>query len=287
MSYNHCCCLDHATNTRRFGAGTSVAINLGMKAFVLSTLLLTLLAGPAALAQTPTDKLSVAERREAQKLAHTFARRLQRTKDLAPLVDEYFVSDFLTGYLQDTDERSLAFLDRSVAAQVSRAELRRYVIAELNWFYMSELYVFSKYAPGFDFEIAPEKIYPPDVLKVYLSDPRLRATIKDGVDDDSKLMVGTVEQMRTFVRKLEHVTRLLRKHAHRINAGHTRQYHETLADWTDRYSLYDPWLNTCEEPCLALPKGTRLIGIAIPSIELQLVKVNGRLRIVSAWFLIE
>ena len=287
MSYNHCCCLGHAIDIRRFGAGTSVAINLGMKAFVLLPALLLTLLTSHVFAQTPSDKLSADESREAQKLAHTFARRLLRTKDLAPLVDDYLVRDFLNGYLQDTDRQWLAFLDRDVAKQMSRAELRRYFIAELNWFYLCELYVFSKYTFRFDSDVPLEKLYPADVLRVFRSDPRTRATLGNNDVADSELMIGTVAEMRSFVKRLETASRLLRKHARRINAGHTRHYRETLVDWTDRYQLYEPWLTVCEQTCMALPKGTRLIGIAIPSIELQFTKVNGRLRIVSAWFLID
>jgi len=237
-----------------------------------------LLASPV-VAQNASDKLSPAETREAQKLAHTFARRLLRTKDLTPLVNKYFVPDFLNGYLKDTDPSWFLYLKRDVATQVSRAELRRYFIAELNWFYMCELYVFSRYSSRSDLDIPPEKMYPPDVLKVFRSDARLRATVEDKATDDSELMIGTVEQFRTFMQRLEDATRLLRKHARRINAGHTPQYRETLAEWTDRYSLYDPWLTHTNN--------TRRIDINIPSIQLQLARVNGRLRVVAAWFLVD
>jgi hypothetical protein len=252
----------------------------------LALVFILLLAGPA-FAQNPSDKLSPAEQHEAQTLARTFARRLLRTKDLGPLIDEYFVSDFLSGYLRDKDQEWFLCLKQDVAAQVSRAELRRYFIAELNWFYMGELYVFSRNSSRSVSNIPPDKLYPADVLKVLRSDPRMRATLDETGTDDSKLMIGSVKEFTTFRQKLERVTRLLRKHARTINAGHTPQYRETISDWTDRYSLYDPWLSVCEQACLTQPKGTRLIVINIPSIQLQLARVNGRMRIVSAWFLID
>lgn len=253
------------------------------KVFVVLTLLLS----SSAFAQDSKDKISVTESREALKLARTFSQRLQRTKDIAPLIDDYFAKDFMNGYVQDKDENWFIFLQRDVATKVSRAELRRYFIAELNWLYLCELYVFSKRSSRSEKDFLPEKIYPANVLKVFLSDTTMRATIEDKDFKESEIMIGTVERFRSFVLKLEHATRLLRKHARRINAGRTPQYRETLSDWTNRHHLYDPWLTTCEQTCLTMPKGTGLIVINVPSVQLQLAKVRGRMRIVSARFLLE
>ena len=255
-----------------------------MKTLVL---VFTLLLASPAFAQTPTDKLSPDEIQEAQKLARTFSRRLLRTKDITPLIDEYFVSDFLNGYLQDKDESWFMFLDRNIATQVSRAELRRYFIAELNWLYLAQLYMFSKYSSCSDMDLPLEKTFPADVLRLFRSDSRRNVTIGEKDVDDLELRVDTLENFPSFVEKLEHGTHLLRKHAVKINAGHTPQYRETFALRNKLNNFYEPWLSVCEQQWLTLPKGTRVIGITVPSIELHLAKVNGRMRIVSAWFLID
>jgi hypothetical protein len=252
-----------------------------MKALVLVFGLL--LACPA-FAQTPSDKPTPNEKREAQQLARAFARRLQRTKDLAPLVDKYFVSNFLDGYLQDRNYENVIFLlDRKVLEQISRAELRRYVIAELNWFYLSELYVFTKYSPRSTVDIPVEKTYPADVIQVYQSDPTIKSMMDDSATSEQDATIKTVERLTGLLQTLDRAASLLRKHARQINAGRTQQYRESV----NCFDLYDPWLQVCEAPCLALPKGTRLIGINVPSLQLQLAKVNGRLRIVWAGILVE
>ena len=252
-----------------------------MKSFLVPTLLL--------LASTSfaQERISADEMRQARKVARTFARRLQRTKDITPLIDDYFATDFLDGCLEGNEGNWFVFLDRDFAKKLTRAELRRYFIAELNWFYLCELYLFSKYSSVGDLELPPEKMYPPDVLKLFLNDPSMKATIETTGSDEQELLVSTADRFRSFVENLERAARLLRKHATRINGGRTRQYRETIADWKTRYYLYDPWLTSCEEQCFALPKDTKLIQVNTPSIQLWFARVRGQLRIVAATWLIE
>ena len=255
-----------------------------LKAFLVPALLL--------LANTSfaQDRISADERREARRMAQTFSRRLLRTKDIAPLIDDYFVADFLDGYLKGSEANWLAFLDRDFAKQLTRAELRRYFIAELNWFYLGELYVFSKYSSSQIGKLdlsSPEKLYPADVLKVLLSDPSIKTTVESEAADEQELLVRTPDRFRSLLVNLERAARLLRKHAIRINAGRTPQYRETVSDWKARYELYEPSLWPCDERCFALPKGTRLIQVNVPSIQLWFARVRGQLRIVAATYLID
>jgi len=235
------------------------------------------------------ERISADEMREARRVAQTFARRLQRTKDITPLIDDYFAPDFIDGYLQDNVSNWFIFLDHDFAKKLTRAELKRYFIAEMNWLYLCELYVFSKYSSlrTGDLDLPPEKMYPPDVLKIFLSDPRMKATLATTGSDEQELLISTADRFRSFVENLERAARLLRKYAIRINAGRTRQYRETLADWKTRYYLYDPWLTSCDEICLALPKGTKFIQVNIPTIQLRFARVRGQLRIVFAAYLVD
>jgi hypothetical protein len=256
-----------------------------VKAFIIPTLLLL---ANTSFAQITTERISAEEMREARRIAQSFSRRLQQTKDITPLIDDYFAKDFLDGYLQGSEQNWFVFLDRDFAPQLTRAELRRYLIAELNWFYLCELYLFSKYASSADgLDLPLGKMYPPDVLKVFLSDPLLKHAIDTKDSDAPDYLVSNADRFRTFVGNLERAARLLRKHTTRLNAGRTKQYRETLSDWKTRYHLYEPWLTSCDEQCLALPNDTELVLVNIPSVQLQFARVQGQMKIVSAWFLID
>jgi hypothetical protein len=247
---------------------------------------LTVLAATA-FAQTSTDKISANEAAEAVQLARTFSTRLQRTKDITPLIDAYFVNDFINGYVQDHEEDWFIFLPRKVAKRLSRAQLRKYFIAELNWFYLCNLVTFSQYSSLSHSDIAFEKIYPADVLKLFLDDRSMRVTIKDEDHDESTVLIGSIARFRSFRNKLERANYLLRQHARRINAGETPPYRETMSDWSVRYYHYDPWLKICTQTCLTMPKGTRLIIVNVPSLQLQLARVNGRMQILSATYYLD
>lgn len=71
-------------------------------------------------------KITPSEVREAERIARTFTQRLEQTKDLTPLIEEFFAPGFIDGYLKDTKTNRFLTLKRDVARQVSRDELLRY-----------------------------------------------------------------------------------------------------------------------------------------------------------------
>src|SRR5262249_42306393 len=48
----------------------------------------------------PVEKLQL---EKVASFAYAFAQNLEKTKDIKPLVDRFFVTNYLTGYLQDQD----------------------------------------------------------------------------------------------------------------------------------------------------------------------------------------
>jgi BON domain len=85
---------------------------------------------------------------------------------------------------------------------------------------------------------------------------------------------------------LEKVNALMRKHVVRSKAGRTPQYLENLMylEHYHDFTWLTPWLAICaEEPCLGLPRETRLIGILVPPLfHLILARVDGEMKIVAA-----
>ncbi len=50
------------------------------------------------------DKITEDEAREVNRVAHQFADRMQETRDIKPLIREFFVPDFISRSLRNTDE---------------------------------------------------------------------------------------------------------------------------------------------------------------------------------------
>lgn len=96
--------------------------------FALLVISLFAAVGPA---QTHDKKYEISphDKAEVQRLAKRLVKRMQQTRDLAPLIPEFFVPDFDL-YLQP---------DKGVPSAITRRQYLRYWIALVNMEYMSNL----------------------------------------------------------------------------------------------------------------------------------------------------
>src|SRR6266702_5386572 len=117
--------------------GTSI------KSFLFAGLLMAVSA-IAAVAQTDADKITPKESREANAFARKFLVRLLQTKDIKPLIREFFVKDFLQRVTSDEDADWGDFLRNDQVSPERRSQLARFYIAEINWFYLNMLNLYSK-----------------------------------------------------------------------------------------------------------------------------------------------
>ncbi len=112
---------------------------------ILISLTLVITISLSTLAQTPSEQnddtaakqaeqLTPEEKREAIQLANDFKARFEQTLDLAPLIDEFFISDF-AGRLRVDDKIEQIFplsMTRQVAAEATQEEIVRMYVASIN-----------------------------------------------------------------------------------------------------------------------------------------------------------
>lgn len=240
-----------------------------------------------AFAQTSEPQITLSEAQEAERVARQFTKRLEQTKDMAPLTEEFFVPEFLEGYLQEGDfGHHFLILKRDVASQVSRAELQRYYIALLNLGYLHALYFYSKYPSTAPDNFPPEeRQFPPDVIRLIKKHPYAAAHMRNGTPaGDTDEWIDSAEKLRSQTDFMEKAGELLRRYVIRGKAERTRAYRVTLTDFGQRFRHFQPSLSVCNEKCLGLPVGTRLIKVNVPVFQLRLARVGGRMRIVSTTF---
>jgi len=247
-----------------------------VRKLINAILLLTLL-GSTESAQESSAKITQGEASEAERIARSFTERLEQTKDLTPLIEEFFAHDFIGGYLKDTGTNRFLILKREVARQVDRDELLRYYVVSLNAGYLNTVYIHSKYPSTSSKDIPEEELIPLDVARLVKNHP-YTAFYK------SKEEIDSVEQLRSYMDLWEKAGALLRKRLVRSKAERSEGYRLTLADWAVRFHLYEPWLRDWGDGCLGLPKGTRLIAVNIPVFQLYLVVIGGKMKIVSAMY---
>ena len=231
--------------------------------------------------KTHTEVVSSEEIRlqKAAKYASAFAHQLERAKDFNSVIDEFFVPNFLTGYLSDKQTKWFLNLDPDTAAKLSRAELQRSYVALMNAGYLSSLYVISQCPSACGEPVALEKIVPPDVLHLIRNHPyTVRYGNQPGNYDFLAEKIDNVARLRSYVDLLERIATLMRKHVIRVAAERSKAYRAMLDDW----QLYQPKVRTCGEDCLGLAKGTKLFEVNVPVFRLQIAEISGKLRVVSA-----
>jgi hypothetical protein len=213
------------------------------------------------------------------KYAFSLSQRLEQTKDLKPIVEKFFVDDYINRYLSDRKSNWFWNLNRETAARASRAELQRFYIALMNTGFLNCQYYVSQYAYAAGGSFPEEKLIPADIIELIESHPyTARYKGKEGSFDYLAENIDSIERLRSYTDLLEKVSALMRAHVVATKAEHSRDYQAILEDW----DLYLPKARTCHTECLGLPKGTRLFEVNVPVFRLQVAEIKGKLRVVSA-----
>jgi hypothetical protein len=226
-----------------------------------------------------TDAIELAK---AASYALSFSEHLEQAKDFKPIIEKFFMADYLSGYLHDNSTNWFLNLNRDTAARVSRGELQRFYVALMNTGYLSSLYFISQYPADSDEPVAFERLIPSDVLQLIGNHPYTIAhKRKEGNFDYLAENIDSLERLRSYTDLLERIAALMRKHVKSVAAEHSKEYKAMLEDWDWTFDLYQPKVRICARNCLGLPEGTRLFEVNVPVFRLQLAQVRGNLRIVS------
>ena len=215
--------------------------------------------------------------------------RFEQTRDINPILDELFITDFSDRFLKEPGELNYIFdIEPELAPKIKPAEFRQFYAAMLNEVYLSGLYIFSNHSLE-SFESLNEKeVWPPDVWKLLVSNPYLAPIFNEEAEGniDSDWKISNLEQLRGITDTVEKVNALLRKHVVRSRAGQTRQYQDNLMYLEQNFEgcWMKPGVWICDVGnCFGFPKGTRLFYICVPpSIHLTLTRVDGEMKIVAA-----
>jgi hypothetical protein len=214
------------------------------------------------------------------KFAFSFKQSLEQSKDFKPIIEKYFATDYLRGYLHDEDTNWFYNLNRDTASKAGHAELQRFYVALLNAGYLTSLYLISQSpsdAESTADDLVPEaKLIPTDIYQLLNSHPyTLTHKGKEGGYDYLAENIDSLERMRSYTDLLERIAALMRKHVTRVQAEHSKEYNDMLEN-------SDVESRICSTECLGLPRGTKLFEINLPLLRLQIAETKGGLKIVSA-----
>jgi hypothetical protein len=215
----------------------------------------------------------------AAKYAFEFYKQLENTKNFRPIIQKYFVPDYLDGYLADRKTKWFFNLKPSTAGSISHAELQRYYVALLNTGYLTSLYVLSQHSSDTDMPRTAEELLPGDVLQMINQHPYTTTYRGSGGNYDYLAEnIDSVERFRSYTNLLERIGESMRRHVISVAANQSKGYRELAEDM----DLFSPKVHISSGNYLGLPNGTKLFRVNVPLFRLELAEVNGDLKVVSA-----
>lgn len=271
-------------------------------------------AAPAAQQEAEDEtKITEEEKAEAHEVAERFLRRLQETNDLAPLVGEMFVPDYAARLQQEATTKPPVLLSRSAVEGASREELARYDLALNNGLYLASL-LFLAYQTSHPEEADVDQkwgaayykqLLPPDIIELCKTDPILRVLFEEetnesaaenragapvensNVIDHDDEPVRSVEQLRVFTSTLEQATVLARKHLaalpFKLSLVARQKGASEEENWRAESKSWKPRAWTLNRESYGYPIGTRIFCLDVSIYHMDLVRVDGRLKVLALY----
>jgi hypothetical protein len=276
-------------------------------------------------AQKNEAQLSAEEEREAVELAERFMKGFEEKNDSLSLIDEMYVRDFDTRLRRDPNPFIyLIKVEPQVTAKVGQGELRRLYAASLNFIYATGfLYGLNYYHRKLkgieegDHDPPLRELMPPGVLEVLKSDPLMAELIAEDEENERERTpeqpseteqeanegqekkerttgpeISSPERLRSFLSTLERAATLLREHLKTIQGPHNWKgllaALETVGapdEKEDGCKGLCPRSHTLSDEFFGSPTGTRLICINVMAFHMDLIRVEGRLRILNVYLM--
>lgn len=218
--------------------------------------------------------------REANELARLFVRRMRETNDVALVMPELFADDFLDRQLSAPESEPFIFINRSLARSLTRDELLRYYVANVNFRHLNDLYLSGRF-PADDPPEA-ERAYPPALARLIARVDADFEKIERAEEGSPAEEAQAVARLRASLDVLEEANRLLRAEVEGRKLAQSALYRKAVAEWGERFQHFKPWADSCEEGCYGLPAGARLIIVNVPSFQLKVAPTPAGAKIVSA-----
>lgn len=218
---------------------------------------------------TQNKQIVAEELRQAQEVADRFIKRFRETRDLTPLVNEMFSSDFEKLLREDGSWSDIVRISRSFIENLNRDErVRCYVVS------FSLEYIFRLYAAGKVSTDSREPLYS-------IWSPEIDKFFRDNEPRDGNIQ--TPIQARNYLAFLERALVVMQQEVSKHPPEETEQFKKNLAAFEKHLQERKEeqptfWISTKEEHGRAA--GTLFAKFVIPfHVGLVMVKENGQYKI--------
>jgi hypothetical protein len=218
----------------------------------------------------PAEEVTPEEEREARDLARQFVKRLREHNDIAPLVEDLFVRDFPSRLRREREQVPMLFVAPEAAARATDDELKRFYVAEFNFFSLTLAYLMTRPEAGEDDEEedsdSPENWYPPEVIQVLREDPIISAAIalekaEAAAEEDEDNFIKDLASLRAATVTAGKAAGVMRAYVPEFSALRRAQEAGVPEEaFEDVHAMY---LDTREEEHLGFPPFTRFVRVNV------------------------
>jgi hypothetical protein len=249
---------------------------------VLVSLIIPLVAVIAISRTANSQELTKAEEQEARTLAAQFIGQFAESKDLTPVVEQLYVSDFIQRFnksklKQPEMSLDLYFMpgleyDPMLLSQGTPDDWRRFYIAENNFIFLGIVYASKKISDKGD-DITATDLYPQPVIDLLNQNPNLSNVI---VRKGRGRPIGSIDELHRATETLQQASTIMReKTSAKLNQK------ELVSALKDK--MFKPQLEISDVEYLGLPEHSRIIFMKTPVLYLLMfVRQNNQLRIIYA-----
>lgn len=206
-------------------------------------------------------------------VAERVADELDHNVSFGPLIERYFVDDFLSRFEMERDGFPTPALRSGIASQISLESRFRYYEMSLTLYYLMMQYQFGRDQTVDD----PDRAVPSDVRRVFAKNKMLL----DSSDSANENQPKNERELLKVVGSIEEAVVLMRKALKHRNPKEAETYKESLAKLYKGKTFFKPWQSKCDKVCYGFPVGSTLFRVNIPFLQLLLVKVDGRVKVLS------
>lgn len=243
------------------------------------------------LAQEKPSEFTPSETREIRAFAKRFERRLLQTKDIRPLMKEFFVKDFIARGLQN---EYFVFSDSSLLRSRRMSDIKRFYIGLTNWMYLLELNgnggPSDPPSTGDNFndflQLLP-KCVQPEIKKHKDLWPLLENFPETVRPDDANAKVKMDQYFVELLPLLEKTARLMQRHAIATHPWTTKARQAAIKSAGEYMHAYQPGKYACDNDCYGYPKETRISYVNIPLYQLILTKIDNRFKVLDFEFYVD
>lgn len=206
-------------------------------------------------------------------IAERVADELDHNVCFGPLIDRYFVDDFLSRFEMEGDGFPLAVLPTGTPSKISLDSRLRYYEMTLTLYYLMMQYQLGRDQTVDD----PEGAVPSDVRRVFAKNKMLL----DSSDSASENQPKNERELLKIVGSMEKGVVLMRKALKHRNPKEAETYKESLGKLYKAKTFFKPWQSKSDKACYGFPVGTTLYWVDIPFLQLLLVKIDEGVKVLS------